>query len=151
MNEVTSSVLDVRASVNVRATGAYARAEGLVPPGPVRPIDAVRPRFTVQDGDKPAKVADAPESAEAAENGPDGAAAVAARGGRGPGLLGALTNFLSRMFAQETESGADVVAASGLRAYARAAAKAAVESPGIEVASPGFPRLSSGRAVDLTI
>lgn len=147
MNEVTSSVLDARSVLDGRAAGAYARAEALVPPGPVRPADAVRPRFAVSDGDKAAK-AGAAATADTADN---PASEPLAAGTPRSGLLGALTNFLARVFAQE--GGADAAtapAASGLRAYARAAATPA-EPAGVEIASPGFPRLSSGRALDLTV
>lgn len=169
MNEVTTSVLGARAVIDarveadarargadMRARGAYARAEALVPPGPVRAIDPVRPRFSEVDGGKAAETAEAASPSVEAETRAEASERTAADGAqtaRGPGLLGALTNFLARVFGQsgEADSVAPSAVLSGLRAYAPGAAAMAGDPAGVEISSPGFPRLSSGRALDLTV
>lgn len=141
------------------ATGAYARAETLVATLPVRAIDPTRQRFQV--GDQVAgedASAQAQSQAEAADS--DGASSGSARqqaatgwGSGGYGLLGAFTSFLTRMFSQgqgEQVAGAPAMQ-SGIRAYNRFAAGAESGGGGAEVLPPGFPRLSSGRAVDLSV
>lgn len=140
------------------ATGAYARAETLVATLPVRAIDPTRQRFQVDDqvaGDDAS--AQAQSQAEATDS--DGASSGSARqqaatgwGNGGYGLLGAFTSFLTRMFSQsqgEQVAGATAMQ-SGIRAYNRFGA-GAESGDGAEVLPPGFPRLSSGRAVDLSV
>jgi hypothetical protein len=178
VNEVTTSVLGARAVIETRAAGdarargAYARADALVPSGPVRAIDPTRPRFPAvdgkaakpeddgnavktQDGGNTARVGEAAARFTQSDN---GAAAPptddgSQQGARGPGLLGALTNFLARVFGQsgDGDNAAPSSVLSGLRTYARNAAVMTTEPTGVEVSSPGFPRLSSGRALDLTV
>lgn len=99
----------------VSAAGAYARAETLAAAIPVRPIDPTRQRFQVQDqvaGDKEsARSGSQSQSQFQAETSADnsnaaGTATSQQSGfGRGFGLLGALTAFLTRIFSSQTDSG----------------------------------------------
>ena len=150
----------------ISAAGAYARSERLAAESiPVRAIDPTRRRFQVDDQtaakQTAAQTRPEPESADA-----DGQSASAFGGGKsgggwgGGGLLGAVTSFLARMFAQpETGSAvasssaqAQVQAQAGALAYARTAANVPFGNYNdAEVLSPNFPRLSSGRALDLTV
>jgi len=139
------------------AAGAYARSEALGAAIPVRPADPVRPRFQVAD-QAGADQTEAQSRSHAADS--DGQPAESRSGGgrasgNGLGLLGAVTSFLARFFGQgEAET---AVAAgsqslrSGLEAYGRAAATAVNDNPAVEVLSPSFPRLASGRRVDLSV
>ncbi len=144
----------------ISAAGAYARSERLAAESiPVRAIDPTRRRFQVDDQtaakQTAAQTRPEPESADA-----DGQSASAFGGGKsgggwgGGGLLGAVTSFLARMFAQpETGSAAASSSAqAGALAYARTAANVPFGNYNdAEVLSPNFPRLSSGRALDLTV
>lgn len=161
MNKVTGSVLDARAGfdartgVDARAAGAYARAEALAASAP---IDPVRPGFKILDGDGPARAGrarpqaagtDLPRAAPEAEAGGE-----RPRAENGPGLLGALTNFLARAFSQPTETeGAQASSRlAALRSYARfAVGRGGMEQTGVELISPSLPRLSSGRTLDLSV
>lgn len=147
-------------STQISAAGAYARSERLVAESiPVRAIDPTRQRFQVGDQ----KVADqtaADARAEADSTDADGQSGSAYAGGGkastgwGSGLLGAFTSFLTRMFAQpeNSVSASASTAQAGAQAYARAAASVPLGNyNGPEVLSPNFPRLSSGRALDLTV
>lgn len=147
-------------STQISAAGAYARSERLVAESiPVRAIDPTRQRFQVADQ----KVADqtaADSRAEAESTDADGQSATSYAGGGkastgwGGGLLGAFTSFLARMFAQPESSvpASASTAQAGAQAYARAAANVPFGNyNGPEVLSPNFPRLSSGRALDLTV
>lgn len=149
MDKVTGSVVEARAGVEARAAGAYARAETLTP---ARPVEPVRPEFRVPEGDGAAKTGKAWVAESADRAAPE--AGARPRGESGPGLLGALTNFLARAFGQPTE--AEGLQASsrlaGLRTYARfAVGKGGTEQAGVELMSPSLPRLSSGRALDLSV
>lgn len=160
MNEVTGSGLDARAGfdargVDARAAGAYARAEALAASAPIEPV---RPGFRILDGDGPAKTGQA--RPQAAGTDPHrGAPATEAGGERpraenGPGLLGALTNFLARAFGQPTETdGAQASARlAAVRSYAQSAVgKVGTERTGVELISPSLPTLSSGRTLDLSV
>lgn len=160
MNKVTGSGLDARAGfdargVDARAAGAYARAEALAASAPVNPV---RPGFKILDGDGPARTGQAPP--QAAGTDPHRAASAAEAGGErpraenGPGLLGALTNFLARAFGQPTETeGAQASSRlTALRSYAQSAVgRGGTEQAGVELISPSLPRLSSGRTLDLSV
>lgn len=140
----------------ISAAGAYAQAERLAVSIPVRAIDPARQRFQVRDqvaaGEAPVQSrieSDADGESPAQSAGRQGGGA---RGGFG--LLGAFTSFLARMFAQpESGSASTVAVATGAQAYARTANATAMTGDfgAAEVLSPSFPRLSSGRAVDLTV
>ena len=68
--------------------------------------------------------------------------------------MGAVTSFLARMFAQPEPdaAAASSSAQAGALAYARTAASVPFGNYNdAEVLSPNFPRLSSGRALDLTV
>lgn len=146
----------------ISAAGAYVRSERLVAESiPVRAIDPTRQRFQVDDqkaADQTA--ADSRAEADAAEA--DGQSPSSSRGGKastgwgGSGLLGAFTSFLARMFAQPETTVESSPGASSAQAGAQAYARAAGAMPygnynGPEVLSPSLPRLSSGRALDLTV
>ena len=144
----------------ISAAGAYARSERLAAESiPVRAIDPTRRRFQVDDQtaakQTAAQTRPEPESADA-----DGQSASAFGGGKsgggwgGGGLLGAVTSFLARMFAQPEPdaAAASSSAQAGALAYARTAANVPFGNYNdAEVLSPNFPRLSSGRALDLTV
>lgn len=145
----------------INAAGAYAQADRLAVTIPVRAIDPTRQRFQVEDQ---ATAQQAPDKARAngdtvdgevpsSTQGKSGGQGKSASGGGGFGLLGAVTSFLARMFGQADASQATAAASvsSGVQAYARAAGAGLTDSNGAEVLSPSFPRLSSGRAVDLTV
>lgn len=147
-------------SSQITAAGAYAQAERMAASIPVRPIDPTRRRFQVEDQAAAKKAAaetrpDA-ESADADGAAPQGAEGRAASGwGRGGfGLVGAVTSFLARLFSQGEDGAAPPAAASvqaGAQAYARAAGAPLAYDGGAEVLMPSLPRLSSGRALDLTV
>lgn len=146
----------------INAAGAYAQADRLAVTIPVRAIDPTRQRFQVEDQ---ATAQEAPDKARAngdaaadgevpsSTQGKSDSQGKPASGGGGFGLLGAVTSFLARMFGQSDASQATATASvsSGVQAYARAAGAGLTDSNGAEVLSPSFPRLSSGRAVDLTV
>lgn len=140
------------------AAGAYARSELLGATIPVRPADPVRQRFQVAD-QTAADQADAQSQSAATDPDQQSAAGKSAGGslfGSGSGLLGAFTSFLARFFGQgEAETAGAGTSATALRtgaeAYGRAASIAVNDNPGIEVLSPSFPRLSSGRTLDLSV
>lgn len=147
-------------SSQINAAGAYAQADRLVVSIPVRAIDPARKRFEIEEraaaGQAPAKPRD--ESGEADGEAASGGARGQLTGGWGKagfGLLGAFTSFLTRVFAQTAESAATAISPSiqaGIQAYSRAVGNAAPEpSGGVEVLPPGYQRLSSGRAIDLTV
>lgn len=147
-------------SSQVSAAGAYAQADRLVVSIPVRAIDPTRKRFEVEDqaaaGQAPVKPRPDEEQADG-QSASDGAQGSASGGwGRsGFGLLGAFTSFLTRMFAQAAEAATPAAATSaqaGIAAYARAAGGAEpLQGRAVEVLPPSFPRLASGRAIDLTV
>lgn len=142
----------------VGGAGAYARAAMLGPAIPVRGIDPARQRFQLKPEAEQAKnqsavtqtPADQTEDQEVFAN-PGDASSGGSRSGFG--LLGAFTSFLTRMFAQpEVELAAPSASAqAGIQAYARSAGPMPANENGVEVMPPSFPRLSSGRAVDLTV
>lgn len=142
-------------ATQVSAAGAYARADSLVVTIPVRPTDPTRPRFQVRDqvaaDQTGGQVADElPPDDQSSGSGGQGAAARGARGG--VGLLGAVTSFLARMFAQSDTDAPSAPMRTGAQAYARASSAAAVAAfDTVDIVSPSFPRLSSGRALDLTV
>lgn len=141
-----------------QAAAATARAERLVVSIPVRAIDPARQRFQV-DERPAADTVPAGRRAEAdsvdADGSPPQGRAAGGWGRGGFGLVGAFTSFLTRMFSQAEGDGAVASAATTLRAgtqaYARAAGTVAANYPGVEVLSPSLPRLSSGRAIDLSV
>lgn len=146
MNEVTGSV------VEARAAGAYARSEALA--SSVRATDPVRPRFAI--GGAAPKPGRASPLGEAASDPAAPAITVEGEFGAsrsGPGLLGALTNFLARVFAQapETATGQASSRLAGLRAYAQSGVAALSGETAVEVMTPSLPRLSSGRTLDLSV
>lgn len=152
MGDLTTSPLDPRnAALQIRPTATAA----------LRPTDPTKERFQVGDN----KVANQDTgtvedqtgqfSVDADETSGLGAEAVrqkSARGGRG--LLGAFTNFLAKIFTQA--DGATDSAASarlnGIGAYGRANAQhpQSMTTQAMDnVQNPGFPRLASGRVLDL--
>lgn len=145
----------------ISAAGAYAQADRLAVTIPVRAIDPTRQRFQVEDQ---ATAQEAPDKAGAnaeatdrevssSTEGKTGTQGKSASGGGGFGLLGAVTSFLARMFGQSdaSQTTAATSVSSGVQAYTRAAGATLTDNNGTEVLSPSFPRLSSGRAVDLTV
>lgn len=143
----------------ISAAGAYAQAERMAVTIPVRAIDPTRQRFQVEDQTAPQEApSKAQPEADAADG--DGSAATgqqqAATGERrGFGLIGAFTSFLARMFGQTDAAQGGAAAASAksaAQAYSRTASTAGVIDNGpAEVLSPAFPRLASGRTIDLTV
>lgn len=149
-------------SSQISAAGAYAQADRLVVSIPVRAIDPTRKRFEVEDqtaaGQAPVKSRQDPE--ESGDSGSQSGgeqsqgAATGGWGRSGFGLLGAFTSFLTRVFGQAAESAAAAAtsAQAGVQAYARAAGGDVVpQDGGVEVLPPAYSRLSSGRAIDLTV
>jgi hypothetical protein len=146
----------------LNVSGANARPDGLAATIPVRPIDPTRQRFQVEDqvsaDDASAQAKNQADAADgdAASQGGAGRRAAAGWGGNGSGLLGAFTSFLARMFSQaqdaaETSATSPASMRAGIQAYGRVATPESGFQPGAEVLAPGFPRLSSGRAVDLSV
>ncbi|HTH16222.1 MAG TPA: hypothetical protein VL974_06185 [Magnetospirillum sp.] len=138
---------------NVSAAGAYARADMLVSTLPVRAIDPTRQRFQVGDQVAPDEAPVQPQADATESDGSSSQGKATGWGKAGFGLLGAFTSFLARVFAQsdtEAVSAAGSVR-SGLEAYARAARTASPDIGNAEIIPPDFPRLSSGRALDLTV
>lgn len=135
----------------ISGAGAYGSAGRLGYAVPVRPVDPVRQRPQVKD-DVAAQQANDQSAAANQANGQSAAGDNAARGARANfSLLGALTSFLASMFAQPAgEAAAATSMQAGIQAYARSAGPVPSDQ-GVEVISPSFPRLSSGRAVDLTV
>lgn len=140
----------------ISAAGAYAQADRLAVSIPVRPVDPTRRRFQVEDQ---ATAQDAPAEAQSGTESTEGEASSAGQGKSGSGfgtsgfgLIGAVTSFLARLFGQAEgdPAGTTTSVRSGAQAYARAAATV-TEDNGTEVLSPSYPRLASGRAVDLTV
>lgn len=146
-------------SSQISAAGAYAQADRLAASIPVRAIDPTRKRFEVEDqvaaDEAPVKSrAESEDSSGQSDAGGFQSALTGGWGRSGLGLIGAFTSFLTRMFAQATETvaTATVSAGAGVAAYARAANTAAPQQNGAaEVLPPSYPRLSSGRAIDLTV
>lgn len=146
----------------IGAAGAYAQADRLAVTIPVRPIDPVRQRFEVEDRDaaKQAPVdsqGDAEAVASRSEAGqPDQSNVSTGSGWAGSGLLGAFTSFLARLFADsgsaDTATSTEKMARAGAQAYAQTASSVEIGNyRDADVMSPAFPRLSSGRAVDLSV
>lgn len=150
-------------SSQIRAAGAYAQAERLAVSIPVRAIDPSRKRFEVEE--RPSSE-QAPVRARAKSDSSAGQTAASTREGAGIGwrrdglgLVGAFTAFLTRVFSQsesDDESGAVTATASaraGTQAYSRAVAGTVVNDfdDTSEILTAFFPRLASGRAVDLTV
>lgn len=127
----------------------------LGPAIPVRTIDPARQRFQLKPEAEQAKTQS--EVAQSAADQADEQALFSSTGNTpsrsGFGLLGAFTSFLARMFAQpEAEAAAPSASVqAGIQAYTRSAGPVPVNEDGVEVMPPSFPRLSSGRAVDLTV
>lgn len=152
MGDLTTSPLDPRnAALQIRPTATAA----------LRPTDPTRERFEVGDNKVANQDAEAvedrggPFGVDADETGGLGAEAVrqkSARGGRG--LLGAFTNFLAKIFTQ-ADGAADSAASvrlNGIGAYGRANAQQpqSMTAQAMDnVQNPGFPRLASGRVLDL--
>lgn len=145
-------------SNQISAAGAYAQADRLVASIPVRAIDPTRQRFQVEDQ---SSSENASTGAQDATDGGDGSFSsssqsqgqAATTGRFGYGLVGAVTSFLARIFGQgeTTQTSAAASMQSGTQAYARAAGAVPLQDGGTEILSPSFPRLSSGRAVDLVV
>lgn len=154
MGELSTSSLDSRtAPLQVRPNASAA----------LRASDPVKERLLVgedgvprrQDGmavdDQAAAFnVDADESA-GVYGGQQQASSAASAGGRG--LLGAFTNFLSKIFGQGDGNGAASTRLAGMDAYGRATAQQATTLSGLsaELQTPGLPRLASGRVLDLTV
>lgn len=145
---------------SIRAAGPYTQAERMVVPTPVRPVDAVRKRFIVEDQSaaeqapvKPRPEADLAEAEDAGDFWRTSPKRDKER--QGFGLLGAFTAYLTRVFAQPAPPGSAEAAASAkaaAQAYKRAANSITLPDVNTaEVLSSFFPRLASGHAVDLTV
>lgn len=146
-------------SSQISAAGAYAQADRLVVSIPVRAIDPTRQRFQVEDQ---ASAQDAPAKAQSGADAADGDGSSSSStssqsrpstGRTGFGLIGAVTSFLARMFGQGDagQVAATTSAQNGAQAYAQAAGALTTEDGGAEILPPSFPRLASGRAIDLVI
>jgi len=125
---------------------------------PVRPIDPVRRRFPTAEEAGQSGVETfsqfGSEDESSASRAQDGRGR-AARGGFGS-LIGAATSFFASLFSQpEAEAARASQSASAMQAasaaYARTASAPAVQAASYEVLSPSLPRLSSGRAFDLSV
>ncbi len=139
------SVSDV-AVTEARAANAYARADTLAAPAAVRPTDAARPRFDIADA--PATKREAHSDSRNGAVRPDaqtpqGRAASAAIGGGGD------SGYLAQALAQADED-RNPPPSAFRAATAAYGAQRAGEAPMVEVISP-FPRLASGRALDLSV
>ncbi|MEW5726882.1 MAG: hypothetical protein AB1918_03560 [Pseudomonadota bacterium] len=135
------------AATEARAVGAYARADALAAPAALRRADPVRPRFDIVDAPATKRPADrqpapSPRDAAPGDGGRVSAGVTAARQDSG---------FLAQAVAQAGED--DHPPASAFRhaaaAYGRDGA-AGRPRPDVEVLSP-FPRLASGRTLDLSV
>lgn len=146
-------------SSQISAAGAYAQADRLLASMPVRAIDPTRQRFLVDDQTSASQAPGGNQNAAEAADG-DGSSSSQSQartgfsfGQNGFGLVGAFTSFLARMFGQsevaQTASASSVK--SGIQAYNRAAGTTVAQDGAAEVLPPSFPRLSSGRAVDLVV
>lgn len=155
-------VADLGMSISqTNAAAAYGRTEFLGASIPVRPTDPIRPRFQVKDEVAADQAEDPPRTISA--EGDEQAAAESSGSSRqsaagfGSGLLGAFTSFLARFFGQgEAEtttsaSSSSTAMQNGVAAYGRAAASGLDGAASTEVLSPSFPRLASGRALDLSV
>ncbi|CDK99057.1 protein of unknown function [Magnetospirillum gryphiswaldense MSR-1 v2] len=152
MGDLTTSPLDPRnAALQIRPTASAA----------LRPADPTRERFQVGDNKVANQDSEAVEdrggqfAIDADETGGLGAQAVRQKSARGGhGLLGAFTNFLAKIFTQAdgTADSAASVRLNGIGAYGRANAQqpqSAATQAMDNVQNPGFPRLASGRVLDL--
>lgn len=155
MGDMTTSALDPRvAPLQIRPNASAA----------VRPADPTKERFQVgeRNVDKRDTATVEGEQPQAfaidADNTDTALAPITQRTNRGGrGLLGAFTSFLAKMFTQG-DAVADSAASTrlnGIGAYGRANAQSPSANPfsgsTSDVQSPGFPRLASGRVLDLTI
>lgn len=145
-------------SSQISAAGAYAQADRLVASIPVRAIDPTRQRFQVEDQtsaqDAPAKTQSGADAADGDGSSSSSSSPSQPSTGRtGFGLIGAFTSFLARMFGQGDTNQVDAAASaqSGAEAYQRAAGGVVAENSAAEILPPSFPRLASGRAVDLVV
>jgi len=155
LGDMTASALDPRvAPLQIRPNASAA----------VRAADPTKERFQVGErnvGKRDAASVEAEQPQSFAIDADDTNTALPPvtqrtnRGGRG--LLGAFTSFLAKMFTQ-SDSGSESSASTrlnGIGAYDRATAQApstnAFSGYTSDVQSPGFPRLASGRVLDLTI
>lgn len=141
------------------AAAAYGRTEFLGASIPVRPTDPIRPRFQVKDEVAADQAEDQPRTISAEGNEQAAAESSGSRqsaAGFGSGLLGAFTSFLARFFGQGEAETTTIASSStamqnGVAAYGRAAASGLEGAATAEVLSPSFPRLASGRALDLSV
>lgn len=139
------SVSDV-AATEVRAANAYSRADALAAPGAVRPADAARPRFDIAD--TPATKRGARSDTRDGTARPDGPTPQGRAASPAIGV-GGDSGYLAQALAQEDEGAAPPP--SALRAATAAyRAQRAGEAPTVEMISP-FPRLASGRTLDLSV
>lgn len=157
MGDMTTSTVDPRSAVPLIRPNATVA---------VRASDPTKERFEVGDN----KVDNQQESSAVDDEAGQFAVAVdedannaayasaqtsgrSARGGRG--LLEAFTNFLAKIFTQDdSSSSAASTRLVGIDAYGRTNAQTATETLsgyGNDVQSPGFPRLASGRILDLSV
>lgn len=138
-----------------QAAGAYARADALaVPVRPVSPGQS-RPKFDLGDLGQVARPPVRPERVEAKDNPAADAKAFpqAAAPARNPAGTGGFSAFLAQSIAQDDGNAVPPQSAflAGSRAYARQSGQpAAAAAPTAEILTP-FPRLASGRALDLSV
>lgn len=136
--------------------GAQARAESLARLGMVRPADPVRQRFPLEDESKTRARQTQDGQSPLADDGA-GERSKGFTGGLGSGLLGAFTSFLARFMGQAETGGQSTVPSAitqgtGIDAYARANDLVGNDQDqGPDLLTPGLPRLSSGRALDLSV
>lgn len=150
----------IASSTSLRAAGPFAQAERNVVPMPVRAVDPVRKRFTIEDQSAseqtPIQFRSEAENADGEESGSFWrSGSKRNKEWQGFGLLGAFTGYLTRVFAQSAPPGSAEAAASAkaaTQAYKRAAGSIVMPDVNTaEVFSSFFPRLASGHAVDLTV
>jgi hypothetical protein len=155
VSQVDTSSAAIRAAATlVRPTSAGAAKTV----DSVRPADITKPRFEVGDQDASSRARAAarqfsPDNDDSQQEGY--AQPEAATGRSSQGLVGALTSFVAKLLGQTSQSEgvppSSVLA--GARAYASASnrGQAVASEQRTEVVSPFFPRLSSGRVLDLNI
>lgn len=139
------------AATDARAVGAYARADALAAPAALRRADPVRPRFDVADAPPPRRPDRPAERRPAATPGDTALAGDGRRVSAGVTAPRRDSGFLAQAIAQAGED--DRPPASAFRHAASAYGQdgaAGRPRPDVEVLSP-FPRLASGRTLDLSV
>lgn len=140
-------------------TAAYGRAEAMAAAIPVRPTDPTAPRFQPADPvtSDQAEGQSSQSSAATSTTEIESQANTSKRRkwswGDGFGLLGGVTSFLARILGQTDGSaatGQSTTMKAGITAYNQAAGMNTPESAD-DILAMSFPRLASGRTLDLTV